>query len=198
MKSKIIRKTKRLILRPLAKSDYLAWRTAHSTMLPPKNKWDSKNKDESKLTKSEFYLIVKDQDRRIKNEIYFYYALFNKKTGEYLGNCGVGNFVRSLTQSAFLGYSLFNNHWGKGYAEEAVNALIDIAFNDHKLHRVVAGIESGNKKSIRLVKKLGFRREGVAKRVVLLRDEWQDLVQYALTTEDRKVKWTGSIEVRKK
>lgn len=95
-----------------------------------------------------------------------------------------------------MGYALFNRYWGFGYAEEAVTALIDIAFNDHKLHRIVAGIESENKKSIKFAKKLGFRKEGIARRVVLLRGEWQDLTQYALTTEDKKMEWTGQVQVR--
>jgi ribosomal-protein-alanine N-acetyltransferase len=108
------------------------------------------------------------------------------------------NFVRSVTQSSFIGYALFNKYWGFGYAEESVNALIEIAFRDHKLHRVVAGIEPDNKRSIKLAKKLGFRKEGISKRVVLLRGKWQDLIQFALTTEDKNIKWSGQVEIRKR
>lgn len=199
MNKKFHRTTKRLIIRPLKASDYLAWKSAYSNMLPQKNKWDqSLNRDENSLTKLKFNQLLKDHVQRRRSEEFCDYAIFLKSTGQFIGRVSLMNFVRSVTQSSFLGYALFNPYWGKGYAKEAVEALIDIAFKDHKLHRVVAGIEPKNKRSIKLVQKLGFRREGISKRVVLLRNKWQDLVQYALTTEDRKIKWDGEVQMRKK
>lgn len=200
MKSKPFqRSTKRLVIRPLQKSDYQEWKLAYTSMLPEKNKWDgSLNRELHDLTKLKFYQLLKDQAINRKNEDFCGYAVFLKSTGQFIGRVSLMNFIRSVTQSSFIGYALFNPYWGKGYAVEAVNALIDIAFKDHKLHRVVAGIECDNRRSIKLVKKLGFRKEGVSKRVVLLRDEWQDLVQYALTSEDRKIKWSGNVALRKR
>lgn len=200
MKNKLFqRQTKRLIIRPLEKSDYEQWKLAYSTMLPQKNKFDHfLNKKPTELTKIQYNKLLKGHALRRKNEQYCDYAVFLKSTGAFIGRIGLGHFVRSVTQSAFAGYSLFNSYWGMGYAQESVDALIDIAFRDHHLHRVVAGIEPDNKKSIQLIKKLGFRKEGISKRIVLMRNEWQDLIQYALTTEDRKMKWSGQIEVRKK
>lgn len=193
------RSTKRLIVRPMQKSDYLQWKLAYTTMLSKKNKWDSSlNREESQLTKSIFFKLLEDQKIKRQREEFCDYAIFLKSNGNFIGRVSLMNFVRSVTQSSFIGYALFNRYWGQGYAEEAVNALIDIAFKDYKLHRVVAGIEPDNKRSIRLAKKLGFRKEGLSKRVVLLRDEWQDLVQFALTTEDKKIKWTGQTQLRKK
>lgn len=42
--------------------------------------------------------------------------------------------------------------------------MIDIGFKDIKLHRIEAGIEPGNKRSIALAKSLKMRREGLKKR----------------------------------
>ncbi len=121
-----------------------------------------------------------------------------KETEEFVGQVTLMHFIRSITQSSFIDYSLMNTYWGNGYALEATNAAIDIAFKDHKLHRVVAGIEPDNNRSIKLVRKLGFRREGISKKIVLLRNDWQDLIQFALTTEDRNLKWTGKAQARKR
>ncbi len=200
MKNKLFyRKTKRLIIRPLQTSDYNVWKLAYTSMLAPKNKFDtSLNRKKTDLTKKMFAKMLTDQNSKRQREEYCDYGVFLKSSGELIGRVGLGHFIRSVTQSSFMGYVLFNRYWGFGYAEEAVTELIDIAFHDHRLHRVVAGIEPDNKKSIRLAKKLGFRKEGLSKRVVLLRGEWQDLVQYALTTEDKKMNWTGQIEVRKR
>lgn len=196
---KFHRTTKRLTIRPLKKSDYVAWKNAYSNMLPQQNKFDtSVNRPIKELSQVKFKNVLKQNSSKRRNEDYCDYGVFLKNQNVLIGRFGLGHFIRSLTQSSFVGYALFNRYWKQGYAQEALHALIEIAFHDHKLHRVVAGIEIDNKKSIQLVKKLGFRKEGIAKKVVFLRDEWQDLVQYALTTDDLGLKWHGKTEVRKK
>lgn len=191
-------RTKRLIIRPLEEKDYELWKEAHLSMLPPKNKWDYANKKTNNLKKSDFKKVLNQNSKNRKNESFIDYAIFDKKTHKYIGRVSLMSLIRSITQSAFVGYVLFNNYWGRGYAEEAVNGLIKLAFTKHNLHRVVAGIEPDNKRSLKLAKKLGMRREGISKKIVMLRGEWQDLVQYVLLSEDRNIKWKGQISIRKK
>ena len=79
------------------------------------------------------------------------------------------------------------------FHREAVRAAIDIAFHDLKLHRVEAGVEPRNRRSILLARSLGLRKEGLKKRAVQLRaNTWVDLVVYAATSEDFGSKWRGS------
>ena len=194
MKSRLFqRKTKRLVIRPLSILDYEVWKKAHLNRGPQKNKWDTLKREPKQLTRVRFQRLLTDLKKTKKTGEFLGYGIFHKETNDFMGSLSVMSIVRSITQSAFIGYSLLNNYWGQGYAEEAVNALIDIAFNDHKLHRVVAGIEPGNTKSTKLVKKIGFRKEGTAKRIVLLRGKWRSLVQFAFTTEDRKIKLSASL-----
>lgn len=190
-------KTKRLIIRPLNEHDYEIWKEAYTSMLPPKNIYDTANRKKFNLKKSDFKKLLAQNVKYRKTEEFLDYAVIDKKTGKFIGRVSLMNVVRSVTQSAFLGYGLFNNYWGQGYAEEAVNGFIKLAFTKYKLHRVVAGIEPKNKLSIKLAKKLGMRREGLSKNIILLRGQWLDLVQYALTCEDRKIKWKGEVSVRK-
>jgi len=198
MSRKFYRKTKRLEVRPLQRKDFNAWILANSTMLPQQNTWDSENRDSSELSLKKFIALLKDQKAKRITEEFCDYGIFNIKTGELIGQIALMNFIRSVTQSSFLGYRIYNRYWGKGYAQEAIMAVVDIAFKDHQLHRVVAGIEPQNKRSLSVVKKLGFRYEGLSKRVVLLRDQWRDLSQYALTTEDLGIPWIGTIQKRKR
>lgn len=193
------RTTERLVIRPLEESDYEAWKNAYTSMLPQQSKFDtSLNRSPKELKKSKFKdLILQSKSMRLKEE-YCDYGVFLKNKKILIGRVGLGHFIRSVTQSSFAGYALFNPYWHQGYAHEALTALIDIAFKDHKLHRIAAGIESDNKRSIKLIKKLGFRKEGISRRIVLLRNGWQDLVQYALTTEDYNLKWHGKVGMRKK
>lgn len=104
--------------------------------------------------------------------------------------------TRGVSQTCFLGYYLYNNYWGRGWAKEAVKAALDIGFKDLKLHRIEAGIEPSNRRSLKLARSLKMRREGVKKRAIHLRGEWVDLVMYTLTTEDIGLKFKGKIGPR--
>jgi RimJ/RimL family protein N-acetyltransferase len=67
---------------------------------------------------------------------------------------------------AELGYCLGSAYWGKGYMSEALTTLFDFAFTTMKLRRLEADVDPRNANSLRLLDKLGFRREG------LLRERW--------------------------
>src|SRR5690606_38652938 len=67
---------------------------------------------------------------------------------------------------AEVGFMLAPAHWGKGYAAEAVRAVLRFAFEAMDLHRVEADVDPDNGASLRLLERLGFRREGY------LRERW--------------------------
>ncbi len=60
-----------------------------------------------------------------------------------------------------LGYWLFPEYWGKGYATKSIQAILDFATTALKLHRIAAEIEPENTDSSQLLAKLGFEREAV-------------------------------------
>lgn len=182
-------KTKRLIIRALDESDYEMWKKAYSSMLEPKNTWDIANSKKLNLKKSDYKKVLSREKKYRKTEECHGYAIFHKKNGELIGFVSAMDVIRSITHSAFLGYMIFNNHWGQGYAKEAVSAFIELAFKKYKLHRLVAGIEKENKRSILLAKKLAMRKEGTSRNVIFLRGAWRNLDQYALTCEDLNIKW---------
>jgi ribosomal-protein-alanine N-acetyltransferase len=102
------------------------------------------------------------------------------------------DITRGVFQSAYLGYRIFNRYWGTGYGTEAVKATTQIAFKDLNLHRLEAGIEPKNIRSIKIVKRVGFRNEGLSKSRLFLRNQWVDIALYTLTTEDLKHTWKGT------
>lgn len=84
-----------------------------------------------------------------------------------------------------LGYMVFPDHQGNGYATDASELCLDHAFNGLGLHKVWARVSDGNEASVRVLEKLGFTREGVLReqfygfgdfvdeyRFGLLRSEW--------------------------
>lgn len=190
------RKTKNLIIRPLNLSDYAAWCDSFSSMSAPQNKWDRKNKEKSELTKSNFRKIIKSQQQLRSSDKFYDLAVFEKKSGKLIGTVAAMDVLRGLGQTAYLGYFIHNHFWGKGYGKEAVIAMINIAFKDIKLHRIEAGIEPSNRRSIMLARSIGLRKEGLKKRAVYLRQSWIDLVMYSATCEEFGFKWRGIPKTR--
>ncbi|WP_278244288.1 GNAT family N-acetyltransferase [Caldisalinibacter kiritimatiensis] len=92
--------------------------------------------------------------------------------------------VRGPFLSCFLGYKLDKDEVNKGYMTEALKMGIDIAFNELKLHRIEANIMPKNEASLRIVKKLGFYEEGVAKKYLKINGKWEDHIHMVLLNED--------------
>lgn len=158
--------------------------------MDPLNKWDRSHRKEE-TSRIAFNRLLKSQKNAREAEKNYTYGIFIKKTGEFCGYVMAMDIVRSITHSAYLGYTLLNQFWGRGIATAAIQKFFKIAFSDLGLHRLQAGIEPQNKRSLKVARKLKMRKEGVSKRVVYLRGEWQDLVQFAITSEEVGIKWKG-------
>lgn len=61
---------------------------------------------------------------------------------------------------AEVGFALGRRHWGRGIASGAVATLIEFAFGTLDLHRLEADADPRNERSLRLLERQGFRREG--------------------------------------
>jgi ribosomal-protein-alanine N-acetyltransferase len=196
LKKFLYKESKRLVVRPLAAADFAEWKLTHSSMLPAKNKWDRVNKDPADLSKQKFTALLKSQKRLRDLDQFYDLAVFEKSTGKLVGTVSVMDVLRGIGQSAYLGYAIFNPFWGRGFGKEAVLAMIAIGFEQIKVHRLEAGIEPSNRRSILLAKSVGLRKEGFKKRAVLLRGKWIDLSVYAATCEDFGISWKGNTKSR--
>jgi ribosomal-protein-alanine N-acetyltransferase len=67
---------------------------------------------------------------------------------------------------------------------EGMTLAINEAFGPLKLHRLEANIQPGNTASIALVKRLGFRREGLSKKYLKIGGRWQDHERWAILKEE--------------
>ncbi len=105
-----------------------------------------------------------------------------------LGLFSLNEIVRGVFQSAYAGWQVTAHRMGEGLATEGVRALVSIAFAPEPdglgLHRVQANIMPGNGASLRVAEKVGFRREGVARRYLRIAGEWEDHAMFALTVEE--------------
>jgi RimJ/RimL family protein N-acetyltransferase len=81
---------------------------------------------------------------------------------------------------AELGYAMAHAHWGKGYMNEALTALVSHAFEVMELRRLEADVDPRNAASIRTLEKLGFQREGFLRERWHVNGEIQDAFFYGL------------------
>ena len=101
-----------------------------------------------------------------------------------VGAFNIGEIVRGLFQSAYLGYYAFAPHAGAGYMSEGLELVLHVAFRVLKLHRLEANVQPTNRRSLALVRRAGFVREGYSRRYVRVAGRWRDHVRMALLVED--------------
>ena len=110
-------------------------------------------------------------------------AVIERTSGRYIGGVGlrpVGGNPAILD----IGYAFAVEFHGKGYATEAVGALVDEAFAQRGAERIFGHVFVGNTGSRRVMEKLGFVHEGTERRCVLKRGVWLDQWMIAITRPD--------------
>lgn len=112
---------------------------------------------------------------------WFQYAI--DLDGELIGDIGV--HLHDNLMQADLGFTLAPAYQGKGYAAEAVGALLDHLFTTQSLHRVSAECDARNGASARLLKRLGFQQEGLRPAYTWAKGEWTDDLLFGLLAEYR-------------
>jgi ribosomal-protein-alanine N-acetyltransferase len=150
--------TLRLILRPFDEQDCEAMLRIQSnpimTRYTPDEPW--KNIDDA----YNFLNFAKSlyNDEAIIEGFRYFFAVVERSSMQVIGYCGLGGpeFDRTLTE---VFYSIDFEYWGKGYATETANALLEYGFNDLKLEKIVGFAEENNIASLRVLEKAGLKRK---------------------------------------
>jgi ribosomal-protein-alanine N-acetyltransferase len=103
--------------------------------------------------------------------------------GHIIGSIALNNIVRGAFQSCHLGYRLDHEEVSKGYMTEGVACIVRYAFEELKLHRIEANIMPRNAASLKVVEKLGFRPEGLARKYLRINGKWEDHIHMVLLNE---------------
>ena len=94
------------------------------------------------------------------------YMIVLKEENKVIGTVNVFADDSRAVDAREIGYSVSSAYQRKGYAYEALTALIDLLQNELKLELIVAGVLEENVASFRLLEKLGFKREGLRRKAV--------------------------------
>lgn len=117
------------------------------------------------------------RSRKASQESYF---VCLNETHELAGVINLNEIVRGLFQSAYLAYYAFEPFAGEGYMTEGVSLVLDQAFGPLGLNRLEANVQPRNKRSSRLVSRLGFRLEGFSPRYLKIGGRWRDHERWAV------------------
>jgi RimJ/RimL family protein N-acetyltransferase len=107
-------------------------------------------------------------------------AITARKDGDLLGSC---NLTLMSAGEADLGYMLKRAAWGRGLGTEAALALIDAAFEQLRMARVISTVDVRNAASIRVLEKAGLRWEATYRKLRKIRGEWRDCHLFTLSRE---------------
>jgi RimJ/RimL family protein N-acetyltransferase len=106
-------------------------------------------------------------------------AVVLRESGEVVGDVAL-HWVSEEHRTGEIGFLFHPAHHGRGYATEASRAFLSLAFEDFALHRVIGRAEARNAASVRVLEKLGMRREAQLVENEWVKGEWQSEVVYAL------------------
>jgi RimJ/RimL family protein N-acetyltransferase len=109
----------------------------------------------------------------------FQWGVADAATDAVIGTCTLIHFSRRHERSE-IGFALRQSQWGKRLGSEAVGALLEFAFDTLRLHRLEADVDPRNERSLRLLERFGFRREGLLRERYYANGERQDTVMLGL------------------
>jgi ribosomal-protein-alanine N-acetyltransferase len=109
--------------------------------------------------------------------------LFERDKNDVIGSLNFNAILRGAANFCYIGYGISAAKQGQGLMLEAVSRALVFAFEELKLHRVMANYMPTNKRSGALLAKAGFIEEGFAKDYLCLDGIWRDHVMTALNYE---------------
>ncbi|WAP71012.1 GNAT family N-acetyltransferase [Jiella pelagia] len=177
-----------IVLRLPRRSDFSAWRAlredSRAFLTPWEPVWTS-----DELTLASFRRRIARYDQEAREGIGYSFFLFDAAETSLLGGISVGHVRRGVAQSATLGYWMGERFAGKGHMRRAVEAVKLFAFEVEGLHRIEAACLPNNQRSIRLLERCGFTREGHLRSYLKIAGKWEDHCLYALLAEE----WSRSV-----
>ena len=111
------------------------------------------------------------------------FAIVLKDSGEVIGTIDYAETDKDA-RSAEVGYQLGKLWWGRGYAAEALQAVIRHCFETVKLNRIWASYDPRNPNSGKVLKKAGMIYEGTLRQCKIRRGELADSVRYAILADE--------------
>lgn len=168
----------KVILAPPLSRHFEEWATLRSASRSFLEPWEPVWTDDE-LTRATF----RERCRRAKldasNGTAHTFLVFDRISGKLAGGITLGNIRFGVSQSGQIGYWMGERFAGKGLMQDAVNCLVKHAFEKMSLHRLEAACIPGNERSSGVLRKCGFKQEGLLKSYLKINGQWQDHLLFA-------------------
>lgn len=173
--------TERLILRPFDTADAAA--VFHYQSNPNAAEYDGWRLCESMEDAEKVVTILMNMEKKGGENR----AVVLKSTGELIGQIGIceDDLRHRVPRCKKVNYLLAEEHWGMGYATEALTEIVRYAFEDVKLTILTVGHLNGNIASKHVIEKCGFRYDGVIRQAMRRHDgKIFDSFEYSMTRRE--------------
>lgn len=175
----------RVYLRPPQVGDWAEWaqlRAESRAFLTP---WEPTWAPDE-LTRNAFRRRLRRYGRDAREGLGHAFFVFRRADDHLLGGMTLSNIRRGVTQSCSLGYWMGQRHAGQGYMTDAVRAVLGFVFVELGLHRLEAACLPSNERSRGVLRRVGFREEGLARQYLKIDGGWRDHVLFAMLASDRR------------
>jgi ribosomal-protein-alanine N-acetyltransferase len=178
----------RVGVRPLRRWDAAAWvavRVRNQRWLEP---WEGRPESlapaswEQRHSASVFLAMHKALRREARSGRCLPFAV--TYDGDLVGQITVSTVVRGAFDGASVGYWVDERVAGRGVVPVALALVVDHCFREVGLHRLEAEVRPENAASLRVVAKLGFREEGLHRRLLYIDGDWRDHLCFAVLREE--------------
>jgi ribosomal-protein-alanine N-acetyltransferase len=174
---------KSVYLRMPRMSDWAGWarlrEESRSFLAPWEPIWP-----EDDLTRAAFRRRLQRYANDQQTDYAYAFLIFRASDDAILGGVTINNIRRGVAQAGSLGYWMGAPHAGKGHMTAALRALVPFAHGALRLKRLEAACLPHNAASIRLLEKLNFTREGLARDYLCIAGRWQDHLLFARLHDD--------------
>jgi ribosomal-protein-alanine N-acetyltransferase len=180
-------------LRPLTTDDGPAFQSVRRANAAWLEEWDATSPDPDAPART-FEELVEQYDRDARAGRAMPFAV--EVEGRFVGQLSVGSIVLGSFRSCYVGYWVSRAVAGQMVIPTALALAGDHALGTLGLHRLEVNIRPENTASLAVVRKLGFRPEGLRPHYLHIAGAWRDHLSFALTTEDLAGETLGDRLVR--
>ncbi|MEQ8247446.1 MAG: GNAT family protein [Alphaproteobacteria bacterium] len=173
----------RVRLRVPQLADYVDWATIRQESRAFLEPWEPTWTADA-LTRTAFRRRLRRYAREVREDQGIAFFIFGKEDDRLVGGITLSQIRRGVTQSTSVGYWVGRPYARQGYMSDALKVTVRFVFEGLRLHRLEAACIPTNKPSQGVLKKCGFREEGLAREYLCINGVWQDHKLFALVSTD--------------
>jgi ribosomal-protein-alanine N-acetyltransferase len=164
-------------------SDYVGWARVRQESRAFLEPWEPTWSTDA-LTRAAFRRRLHRYARVVREDQGIAFFIFDKQDDRILGGITLSQICRGVTQSSSVGYWIGRPHARQGFMADALKVIVRFMFEGLRMHRLEAACIPNNLPSQGVLKKCGFREEGLAREYLCINGVWQDHKLFAIVSSD--------------